>query len=140
VTGGGNLVRVEVLRVTGMEPDQGELVMGNETKANAILWVLGATLAALLGVGLVSFMKGQSKADELKEARIKYCFGEVRVLSRYPSKAVLLGTSELSVTRISGRAEFMNGFGAMIPHRFECEFYSSSSDSVKGSPQLAEGG
>ena len=116
------------------------MAMAENKNSSAILWVLGATLAALVGVGLVSFMKGKGKADELKESRIKYCFAEVKERSRYPSKAVLLDTYELSATRISGRAEFMNGFGAFIPYRFECEFHSPTSDSVKGEPQVAEGG
>lgn len=105
-----------------------------------ILWVLGGAFVALVGVGFVSWFKGQQRIEALTEMRSKNCFNEVKQRSRYPSKAVLLGTSDLSLTRISGRAEFMNGFGAMIPYRFECEFYSSSSASVVGTPEVAEGG
>lgn len=114
--------------------------MSESNNRSTMLWVLGVSFVALAGVGFVSWLKGQQQIEALTEMRSKNCFNEVKQSFRYPSKAVLLGTADLSLTRISGRAEFMNGFGAMIPYRFECEFYSSSSASVKGTPEVAEGG
>jgi hypothetical protein len=114
--------------------------MSERKNRGTILWVLGGSFVALAGVGFVSWFKDQQQAEALTEMRSRNCFNEVKQSFRYPSKAVLLGTADLSLTRISGRAEFMNGFGAMIPYRFECEFYSSSSASVKGTPEVAEGG
>lgn len=124
----------------GMEPSNRGRVMSESKNRGTLLWVLGGTFVALAGVGFASWFKDHQKAESLVETRRQNCFNQVKQSFRYPSKAVLLGTADLSSTRISGRAEFMNGFGAMIPYRFECEFYSSSSDSVKGTPEVAEGG
>lgn len=39
-------------------------------------------------------------------------------------------------TRISGTIEFMNGFGALIPHKYQCDFKGDKIEAIR----LAEGG
>lgn len=123
-----------------MEPDKGGMVMSESKNRSAILWVLGASFVTLACVGFVSWLKDKQKDEALAQSRSDTCFNAVKKTSRYPSKAVFLDSPSLLATGMSGRVEFMNGFGAMIPHRYECEFYSGSSTALKGSPVVTEGG
>ncbi len=112
----------------------------SEAKSNGVLlMVLGTAVLALGGVGFASWFQSKQKAEAFAESRNNECFNQVKRNFRYPSKAVLLSTVEVSPTELAGRAEFMNGFGAMIPYRFQCEFYSDTSDTVKGRPRITEG-
>lgn len=114
--------------------------MSKTQSKGTLIAVLGTAVLALGGVGFASWFQSKQKSEALAESRNNSCFNEVKRNFRYPSKAVLLGMVEISPTTLSGRGGFMNGFGAMIPYRFECEFYSATSDVVKGKPRITEGG
>lgn len=114
--------------------------MSESKNKGAILWVLGVSFVALSGVGFVSWLQDKQKGEALALSRSESCFNAVKKTSRYPSKTVFLDTPDVLANGISGRVEFMNGFGAMIPHRYECQFYSNSSTTLKGNPVVTEGG
>lgn len=113
--------------------------MSESTNRGTILWVLGVSFVALAGVGFVSWLKDKEKGEALAQARSETCFNAVKKNSRYPSKAVFLENPNVWAMGISGRVEFMNGFGAMIPYKYECQFYSGTSTTLEGNPVVTEG-
>ncbi|EZI27600.1 hypothetical protein [Pseudomonas extremaustralis] len=96
-----------------------------------ILGFIGVVVLCLGGVGFASWLGEKNKAETFAKERSDNCMRGLKEKAHYPSKVAFLGQAEKSDLLISGRVEFMNGFGAMIPFKYECSFYLSSSALLK---------
>lgn len=105
--------------------------MNEGREKRVILGVLGVAFLCLGGVGFASWLGEKNKAETFAKERSDNCLKGLKERSRYPSKAAFLGEVEKSALQLRGRVEFMNGFGAMIPFKYECSFYVSSSSLLK---------
>lgn len=85
-------------------------------------------LLLLLGMCTIGVMNYEQSPEEelLFNIRIA-CETSVEKLSKYPSKVSFQGltreTREINgIIHITGTVELMNGFGAMIPHKYSCTY------------------
>ncbi len=81
----------------------------------------------IIGFFLLGLTHEPSTLDKIKDVSVKYCQQVALESATYKKNAsVHLGrahTDDAGVTvTVVGEAEFMNGFGAMIPLKYKCIF------------------
>jgi hypothetical protein len=86
------------------------------------------------------------KVAEWTQRRVDACHKEVSAVAKYKSKArfseTVVGPEDRKSNRVevSGTVDFMNGFGAMIPHKYTCIEYADGIGLVTPPTILEEGG
>ena len=82
------------------------------------------TRITTIALALLLFWSPDTRADTRSEAS-DVCMRTVRKSAQYPSKAEFYPPefvrTEEQGWSVIGRVDFMNGFGAMIPHWFVCD-------------------
>ncbi|MBI6563309.1 hypothetical protein YA0745_12045 [Pseudomonas synxantha] len=104
---------------------------------------------ALLSFAAIGFMGWHNQGPSSSggagaELKSENCQSEVRKIAKYPSKAVFtyqdpIVNSGAVTQHLRGTVDFMNGFGAMIPHRYDCQIMEYSGTLI-GVPSVIEEG
>lgn len=97
-------------------------------------------LLVIVFLALLYFTEEWRKNKENSDL-IAACQPDIRNAAKYPAKAIftsaVVATSGTNSKQVSGKVEFMNGFGAMLPHVYKCEM--TTNGTVKSTYTNPEG-
>lgn len=109
-------------------PQHGRASMEEQKQQEPTKDMPGISMVIAIIFGVVVLAGWWSKKSEADRITIT-CHEDIRQKAKYPSKAVFSSTvitqGREGTREVRGTAEFMNGYGAMIPRTYRCSMTSS---------------